>query len=176
MRANLVGQAMMLAVAAIIQWSAMASTESSQERERSTARYLTSGPFVLDNTLDAQKREAIDAEVRLFLWENYTNRRLARVTVTRYSKEGAPTITNYFVEPDSAGRWIVNLELHRTLTDPKYPGRHFSRSVKLSAFTIERIIRQPGGVVRTLSSSDTTPPEQYLLRLGDSDGKLLQEI
>jgi hypothetical protein len=156
----------------------MASADSPQtERPRDLGRYETSGPYEIAVTLNGRAREAIDAEVRQFIWEHYRGHRLAYVNVIRYSKEGEPSASSYFVEPEENSNWHVRVEIHRRLIDRRNTTQVQETNERLDAYALERV-RSVGAerVQGPLTDSVPIPPASYRLKLLGKDRELLAEI
>src|SRR2546426_888613 len=97
--------------------SAMQSESLQQKKMRDLSLYEKIGPYTLELTIDAQARASKEAEIREFLWNHWQRRRLGQVAVTRYSREGEPSTSAYFVEPDEKGIWHIAVKIDRTLVD-----------------------------------------------------------
>src|SRR6266581_7372846 len=74
----------------------------------------TSGPYVVTNEdiLTGKDGEKI-AQVRTFLWEHWSKRKLGHMELTLFSKEGTASNISYEVEPDQSGRWSLKVTIER---------------------------------------------------------------
>jgi hypothetical protein len=94
-----------------------------QVNMRNLARYDKSGPYTVGLALSAEERSAIEANVRAFLWNHWRRCRLARVEITHYSKEGEPSTSSFFIEPDNGGVWRIAVKIDRTQWFKTAPSR-----------------------------------------------------
>ena len=99
-----------------------ASALSVEAGPRDLARYETLGPYVLhERVLTAADRALVDSQMRDFLLRCWQQHRLGRLITLRFSIEGLPTRTTYYIEPDASGGWHVVVESLGTLPGTK-PG------------------------------------------------------
>jgi hypothetical protein len=100
-------------------------------------------------------------KLRCFLWEHWTQKRLAHVVVTLYSIEGDPTTYNLFIEPDRDQRWRVVAEYESEccwVYEMEKPKRKRER---------EKGVQTSGSDQATLSlipEGDSREPDSYILR------------
>lgn len=158
--------------------SAMQSKSLQQKKMRDLSLYEKVGPYNLELTIDAQARASKEAEIREFLWNHWQQRRLGQATVTRYSREGEPSTSSYFVEPDEHGIWHIAVKIDRTLVDRGGSKGQHQESVKYDAYFVERIeVPKDGLTARVpIPERETRSPQSYLLALKDKSGKALGEI
>lgn len=149
-----------------------------QKKMRDLSLYEKVGPYNLELTIDAQARASKEAEIREFLWNHWQQRRLGQATVTRYSREGEPSTSSYFVEPDENGIWYIAVKIDRTLVDRGGSKGQHQESVEYDAYFVERIeVPKDGLTARVpIPAAETRSPQSYLLALKDKSGKALSEI
>lgn len=156
----------------------MRSSPLQQAKMRNLARYDKAGPYTIELRLDAQARSNIEANVREFLWSHWHQRRLGHVAVTRYSKEGEPSTSSYFIEPDERGVWHIAVKIGRTLVDRGDSKSQRYESVEYEAYSVERIEVPKGGLTQSavIPEREARTPQSYRLALKDERGKALTEI
>jgi hypothetical protein len=156
----------------------MQSSPLQQKKMRNLSLYEKAGPYNLELMLDAQVRASKEAAVREFLWDHWQQRRLGQVTVTRYSREGEPSASFYFVEPDERGIWRIAVEIDRTLVDRGGSKNQRHESVEYEAYSVERIEVPKDGLTQrvVIPEAEMRSPESYRLALKDQEGKSLTEI
>ena len=149
-----------------------------QAKMRDLSRYDKAGPYTIDLNLDAQSRANIEAEVREFLWNHWKQRRLGYVRVTRYSKEGEPSASSYFVEPDEKSVWQIAVKIDRTLLDRGGSKSQRHESVEYGAYFVERVAVAKDGLTQraVIPDGETRSPQSYRLALRDEKGKPLIEM
>ena len=101
---------------------------AAQTQVRDPANYLTHEPIHLGSSDTARAKK--EAETRGFLWDNWSHRRRAHLIETGFSTEGEQSVTEFFVEPDSIGTWLIQVEIDREV---------FSRDVRSPSRTREKI-------------------------------------
>ena len=145
---------------------------------RDLSRYEKAGPYTIELKLDAQARAKLEADIREFLWNHWQQRRLGHVMVTQYSKEGEPSTSSYFVEPDEKGIWHITVKIDRTLVDRGGSKSQHQESVEYEAYLVERIEVPKDGLTARVSipEGEMRSPQSYLLALKDKTGKALTEI
>jgi hypothetical protein len=115
--------------------------------------YLIHPPVTI-RLLDAG-REQKEAEVRGFLWDNWSHHRLAHIAQTAYSIEGERSVFRFFVEPDSTGAWRIRVKIERELR--RNPTTHIeptSEIVEISCAMLERV-EIPTDLLRPLTPIPT---------------------
>jgi len=80
------------------------------QNPRDLTHYDDGGAFDFSWGSGPKAHAQMSPKLRRFLWEHWTQKRLAHVIVTLYTIEGDPTIYNLFVEPDRDQRWRVVAE------------------------------------------------------------------
>lgn len=86
----------------------------SQTNRRNLTEYQQGSSFNLRNYYSPKGNEE-RASMREFLWELWKTRTKGFFNVTFYTREGAPTNCNFFVEPDPRGQWTVVSECRYTV-------------------------------------------------------------
>lgn len=149
-----------------------------QAKMRDLSRYDKAGPYTIELNLDAQARANIEAEVREFLWNHWQQRRLGYVSVTRYSKEGEPSASSYFVEPDGKSVWLIAVKIDRKLVDRGGSKSQRHESVEYGAYFVERVEVPKDGLTQraVIPDGERRSPQSYRLTLKDEKGKSLTEI
>ena len=133
-----------------------------QSSERDLSRYDRIGPF---NVPVGENPSTVSAKVRDFIWEHWEQHRLGYAVVTFHSKEGEPSTSHIFVEPDESGVWHLSVSIERELidrrgwSDPKYRGKKIHQTDSYKAYAIKRL----------------PDKDSYHLRLKDKDGKVITE-
>src|SRR5262245_60718239 len=77
---------------------------------RDMTRYDNGGVFDFSWGAGPEAHARMNPKLRGFLWEHWTQKRLAHVVVTLYTIEGDPTTYNLYIEPDRDQRWRVAAE------------------------------------------------------------------
>ncbi|MBA3785018.1 MAG: hypothetical protein H0X15_05670 [Acidobacteria bacterium] len=104
-------------------------------------------------------------KVRDFVWKHWKQKDLGYAIITLRSKEGDPTTSHIFIEPDGAGVWRVAIrsesEFHNRgiLSDPKKATETIYQTRSYEAYGVERV-KIKGN---------------YLLRLKDKNGNVIAE-
>jgi hypothetical protein len=83
------------------------------QNHRDMTHYDDGGVFDFSWGAGPEVHAQMMPKLRRFLWEHWTQKRLAHVVVTLYTLEGDPTTYNLFVEPDRDQRWRVVAEYER---------------------------------------------------------------
>jgi hypothetical protein len=115
-----------------------------QSSERDLSRYDKIGP--LNVPVMGTDVNSVSAKIRGFIWNHWEQRRLGYAVVTFHSKEGEPSTSHMFVEPDENGVWHLSVRIERELidrrgwSDPKYRGKKFNRTDSYKAYAIERVM------------------------------------
>ena len=169
----LAGSILMMSCSQMIQ-----SDPVQKPRMRDLSRYDRGGPYALELGLDAQTRANREAEVREFLWNHWHQRGLGYVTVTQYSKEGEPSTSSYFVEPDEKGVWQIAIKIDRMLVDRDGTKSQHYESVEYDAHFVERIEVPKDRLTQNvvIPEGKIRAPQSYRLALKDEKGKTLTKI
>ena len=149
------------------------------QNPRDLTRYDDGGAFDLSWGVALEDHAQMMPKLRSFLWEHWTQKRLAHVVVTLYSIEGDPTIYNLFIEPDRDHRWRVVAEYESeccwfyAMEKPKRK-REREKGVELYDI-VERVqpSRSDPTTLFTLSpipEEDSRESNSYILRLGNNLG------
>lgn len=154
--------------------------QSNSVRLKDISRYDKLGPYQVP--ADGENLSAVSAEVRGFIWDHWTQHRLGYVIVTFHSKEGEPSTSHMFVEPDETGIWHLSTRIERKLidrrafSDPKFKAT-IEQTDEFKAYEIERIEVPADGLSKRASIPVGVKrrPDSYLLRLKDKDGKVITE-
>ena len=148
-----------------------------QNNSRNLGLYEKAGPYTLDFTLDRETRATKEGEIREFLWNHWQQRRLGQLTVTRFSREGEPTASSYFIEPDEKGAWRIAVRIDRTLVARGGLKGQRQESQEYSAYTVDRVEFPKSGLTpRLLNPKQVRLPQSYRLALKDEKGETLPEI
>jgi hypothetical protein len=145
---------------------------------RDLSRYDEAGSYTIELDLDAKARANIEAEVREFLWNHWHKRRLGHATITHYSKEGEPSTSSYFVEPDARGIWHIAVKIDRTLVDRRGSKSQYYETVEYDAYFVERIEVPKDGLTQrvVIPEAEVRSSTAYRLVLKDQERKPLTEI
>lgn len=154
------------------------SSSLQQAKMRDLSGYEKAGPYTIELNLDAPARANIEAEVREFLWNHWQQRRLGYVRVTLFSKEGEPSASSYFVEPDEKSAWRIAVKIDRTMVNRGDSKSQRHESVEYGAYFVERIEVPKDGLTHraVLPDGERRSPQSYRLALKDEKGKSLTEI
>lgn len=148
-----------------------------QKNRRDLSLYEKAEPYTLEIMLDRQTRATKEGEIREFLWNHWRQRRLGQLTVTRFSREGEPTASSYFIEPDEKGVWRIAVRIDRTLVARGGLKGQRQESLEYSAYTVDRVEFPKSGLTpRVLSRNQVRSPQSYRLALKDEKGETLPEI
>lgn len=149
-------------------------SQTPQTQQQSSSRDLTlydkAGPFEI--TIDDMVRgqaQPVEGKIREWLWSHWMSRRRGCLSVTRYSKEGEPSTSSYFVEPDSRGRWKIAVTISRVLTDRRHPSGKAEQRSEYEAYSVERVEpqRNKTGEFVSIPKNVTRAGQTYLLLLGN---------
>jgi hypothetical protein len=159
-------------------WIVIARSDSRlQNASQDDSSYRTIGPFEgIGRQTDGQRRRAIAAEIRAFLWESFKDHYLAHVAVTYFSIEGEPSTFTYVVDRDGEGIWRIHLNINSRHNQPfaSPPSWSYS-SDDYDAYSLERISpTTEGSTPRKFSDSEDVSADGFKLRLIDKDGKVIQ--
>lgn len=148
------------------------------QQQRNLSLYDKAGPYVISMNLDAQSRNRMESDARNFLWSHWHQRRRGHVMVTQYSKEGEPSISSYFIEPQNEGVWQVVVRVERTLTDRNNSKLKRFVVVEYQTDRVERIQvpKDRLGSSVIIPEGEERPAEAYRLVLKNKEGKVLAEI
>ena len=141
---------------------------------RDLTLYDKAGPFEI--TLDDMTRghgQVVEGKIRQWLWNHWTSQRRACLKVKRYSNEGEPSTSSYFVEPDDRGRWRIAVVIVRVLMDGRHPSKKVEQENAYEAYSVERVEPQrdkAGGFV-SIPKNVTRAGQTYLLVLGNPFAK-----
>ena len=151
---------------------------ANQTKVRDLRSYEKIGPFSIALNLDAQSRIKLEAEVREFVWEHWRERRLGYVTFTKFSKEGEPSTSHLFVEPDEEGVWRVAVKIDRKVVERHGSKRRHRSSTEYIAYALERIEVPTSGLDEPILLPEIAlkKPDLYRLVLKDKDGKALSRL
>jgi hypothetical protein len=156
----------------------MQSGSLQQAKMRDLSRYEKAGPYTMELKLDAKARAKLESDIREFLWNHWQQRRPGQVTITRYSREGEPSTSSYFVEPDEKGVWHIAVKIDRTLVDRGGSTGQHQESVEYDAYSVERIEVPHDGLKPriVIPRDEMRAPQSYRLVFKDFEGKFLAEI
>lgn len=82
-----------------------ASAQNYPNKNRSD--YIDGGAYDFSWNLGPERLKDQWPIVREFIWNNWKEKRAAKLVITLYSIEGDPTINHIFIESDKAGKWII---------------------------------------------------------------------
>ena len=113
-------------------------------------------------------------KVRDFVWRHWTERTLGYAEMTLYSKEGEPSKSFIFIEPDKTGAWRVAVRIERVLHDrrfigdPKRTGEIIRQTNSYEAYTVEQ--------AKPKDKSASRSKKNFLLRFKDKNGNILAKL
>jgi photosystem II stability/assembly factor-like uncharacterized protein len=141
-------------------------------------QYDNGGHYTIRLNTDAATRSRQEASIREFLWQHWRGQRYGRISATWYSREGEPSTSSFFVEPDAGGNWNLSVEIIRSLNGRGGSSWQSRESVNYSAYSVERIEIPKDGLTprTTIPKEQPRSPESYRLMLKDRNGKILTEI
>jgi hypothetical protein len=140
-----------------------ASSPLVQSGECDLSSYEKFGPLIVPAGANPS---SVMSYMRDFVWQHWEQHRLGYVVFTLHTKEGEPSTSYVFIEPDESGLWHLSVRIERTLidrrvwSDPKYKGKQFHQTARYKAYAIERV---------------TGISHSYRLRLKDEKGKAISE-
>lgn len=163
---------MMLAIAVLA--GATAGVYPHQAAKDSVTNQDQAGPYTVTNKdfATGAYREK-DTKMRGFLWDHWTLKRRARLTVTRFSKEGVATNATYLVGPDADGNWTIRV----ILDSPALKGTADEHAEQTAA-SVRRVEPRHEGESRRIFIPDdqTVAADAYRLVLYDKSGKEIGKI
>jgi hypothetical protein len=100
------------------------------------------------------------------------------VTFTKFSKEGEPSTSHLFVEPDEEGVWRVAVKIDRMVVESHGSKRRHRSSTEYIAYALERIEVPTSGLNEPILLPEivSKKPDSYRLVLKDKDGKPLSRL
>lgn len=149
--------------------------QEKQSRIRDLNFYDKAGPYDL-NFLPT-KDAALRAEIRDFLWKHWVDQKLGYLVATFYNREGEPSTSSFYVEPDGTGVWHILVDVKRISYDRVRPRENPPRADALdyTVYTVERVKVTTEGYEK-ISSNETLPSDEYMLLLIDENKRVRKEI
>jgi len=138
---------------------------------RDMTRYDNGGVFDFSWGAGPEAHARMNPKLRGFLWEHWTQKRLAHVVVTLYTIEGDPTTYNLYIEPDRDQRWRVAAEYESECCwfyAMEKPKRKRERKKGIVVYDVIERVQTSGNGQKTLSlipGGDRREPDAYILRL-----------
>lgn len=148
---------------------------------RDMARYDDGGAFDFSWGVGRKAHDQMKPKLRDFLWEHWTQKRLAHVVVTLYTIEGDPTTYNLFVEPDGNQRWRVVAEYESECCwfyAMEKPRRKRKRKKGVALYDVVERVQISGndrGTLPIIPGGDRRESNSYVLHLRRTDGNNLIE-
>jgi hypothetical protein len=148
---------------------------------RDMARYDDGGAFDFRWDAGLKAHALMNGKLRDFLWEHWTQKRLAHVVVTLYTIEGDPTTYNLFIEPDGSQRWRVVAEYESECCWSyalEKPRRKRTRKKGVALYDVVERVQISGndqGTLPVIPGGDRRESNSYVLQLRRTDGNNLRE-
>jgi hypothetical protein len=149
------------------------------DEARDLRKYELSGPYSLDrSSRHAEERPILEGLIREFLWTRWEKRRLAHVSIVKYSLEGLAARAWYYVEPDRRGIWRITIDEDITLPALKPDSNeHLREARSYEAYSLERVEADNNGAGgQLIGENEVRQPETYRLRLKGRHGQIIQEL
>jgi hypothetical protein len=114
------------------------------------------------------------SKVRDFIWKHWKESTFGNAEMTLRSKEGDPTTTYIFIEPDESGVWRVAVKTEskfydrKAISDPKRRGKFFHQTHSYEAYLVEQV-NSPKRKTRINLKNQRN---DFSLRLKDSNGNI----
>jgi hypothetical protein len=144
---------------------------SQQSTRRDLTKYEYGGAYDLNWDLAPVKHAELKASIRSFIWTRWKEQRRSRLMVTGYTLEGSPRRIDVYIEPGVNGDWQINLVYNATdYPMPPFKGRPKKRRWAESYDQIQRL-KLGGSQDAELDENDSTPPEQFALKMKNSRTK-----
>lgn len=83
-------------------------------KKRQLNLYDKGGKFEFSWNVEHAERQTRKTKLRDFLRAKLSQKQLAQVTATFYTLEGDPLISNFYIEPNEKGVWIILEEWQKT--------------------------------------------------------------
>jgi len=153
------------------------------QNPRDLTRYDDGGAFDFSWGAGPEAHAQMRPKLRRFLWEHWTQKRLAHLVVSLYSIEGDPTTYNLFIEPGRDQRWRVVAEYESeccwfySMERPKRK-RKREKGVVIYA-VVERVQTSMSDQATSslISEGDRREADSYILRLrGIVEGNKLRGV
>lgn len=146
-----------------------------QTKMRDLRSYENAGPYTIGLNVGVESRIKLEAKVREFVWEHWHQRRLGYLSITKYSKEGEPSTSHFFVEANDDGVWHVAVTIDRVLIERRGSKRQRHESITYDAYVLERLEVPESGLSQgiLIPEREVRIPESYRLALKDEHGKPL---
>jgi hypothetical protein len=124
---------------------------------RDLAQYDRLGP------LEGRPTDANDSALsrtRDFVWQHWTERQRGYAVVTRYSREGEPSVFHFYVEPSADGTWQVVVDGEHERSDRRgKDSKTWRETSHCVARELKRLRNYEGG---------------YYFQFRDASGKVVQ--
>jgi hypothetical protein len=149
-----------------------------QKGNRDLSSYDKAGPYVVRQNVSDPARSKLEAAVRQFVWEHWQKRRTGYVSITKYSKEGEPSTTHFFIEPENERVWRVAVSINRVVIDRRGAKRKRHEASTYNSYFLERVEVPTSGLSQlvVLPESELREPKSYRLTLKDQNGIVLTII
>jgi hypothetical protein len=149
------------------------------QNPRDLTRYDDGGAFDFSWGAGPEAHARMMPNLRRFLWEHWTQKRLAHVVVTLYSIEGDPTTYNLFIEPDRDQHWRVVAEYEseccwfHAMEKPKRKRERKKGVALYDAVYRIQTSKNDQGTLSFIPEGDSRESDSYVLRLGNNFGGAL---
>jgi hypothetical protein len=141
---------------------------SQQSPRRDLTKYEDGGTYDLNWDLAPIKHAEVKATIRSFIWTRWKEQRRSRLMVSGYTLEGSPRTIDVYIEPGVSGNWQINLVYNATdYPMPPFKGRPKKRRWAESYDQIRRL-KLESSLDTELDENDSTPPEQFTLKMKNS--------
>lgn len=151
---------------------------SLRQTEIKDLRAYEKSSYTIAINADPAARRKLEAKVREFVWEHWHNRRLGFLSVRRYSKEGEPSTSHFFIESKDGGAWQVRVVIKRIIVERRSKHRQHE-SVTYDAYVLERFEKPESGQILVgalIPESEVRTPDSYFLALKEKTGRVLTII
>ena len=124
----------------------------------------------------------IQAKVREFIWKKWNSRQVGKLKLESYTKEGDKTLATFEILVTEGNKQRIEVSIERDYVGRNPRAEFYKQNLKdvkkYSATDIDRIkVPKDGLVKREIISGNTVlSPKLYMIRLKDSNGKILTEI
>lgn len=140
-------------------------------------KYEYGKSYEFTNRMSEQVWEEQKNQIREFLWECWKGRRSGYLDEKYRNLEGERTSVRFYIEACNSVDWCVVKFTRGEQHDRTPTGRTWRDTRCTTAITLKRFDKRSSrsGITVEIAKDEIRPPDSYLLRLYDKEGKLICE-
>lgn len=126
--------------------------------------------------------EDMQAKVREFIWKHWNSHQIGKLKIESYTKEGEKMLTTFEILVTEGNKQKIDVTTERFYVGQNPRSEFYKQELKdvkkYSATDIDRIKIPKDGLVKReiILGNKVLSPNLYMIRLKDSNGKVLTEI